>query len=228
MSVAHFEHQFPLEPAVAEDVAAYVDYGSSIANASSADVTRLIRERWAFPDLPHLQSLTNAICGKSLTCLTQYDNDYLFTFHDSGGFPLLLPMQHSAPAQFLDDLHTDGFSEFMCRFGGLVDGHLPPGACVIRPETSSVVEQETDDFIPDFTWGEVGLWHGSRTFFHSGSGNFLVIHQSGQLSRWFHEIEERARQAAEDERLKRIKGNENRTQGRKVIRAAGDSHHRHP
>ena len=55
-----------------------------------------------------------------------------------------------------------------------------------------------------------------------------------QVLAWFNareaefEIEERARQAAEDERLKRIKGNENRTQGRKVIRAAGDSHHRHP
>ena len=188
MSVVHLEHQFPLEPAVAKDVAAFVDYGASIGNATSAEVTDLIRERWAFPDFPRLQCLTDTVCEKSLACLTQYEDDYLFTFHDSDGFPLSLPIKNGEPAPFLDGIHTDGFSDFMCKFGGLVDGHLPPGACVLPPNGSSVVEQETDDYIPDFTWGEVGLWHGARTFFHSCSGNVLIIHPSGQLGRWFHEI----------------------------------------
>jgi hypothetical protein len=188
MNVVHLEHHFPLESAVAKTLADYVEYGSSLAGASTADVVNVIREQWAFPDLPHLQTLTDAICDKSLVCTSQYENDFFFTFHDDGGFPLSLPMRDSPPVPFLADVKAPGFSDFMCRFGGLIDGHLPPGACVLSPESSAVVEQETEDFTPDFMWGEVGLWEGARTFWHSGSGNLLLIHQSGQLGRWFHEI----------------------------------------
>jgi hypothetical protein len=180
------QHDLPAPRDVVEAMKERSSPLAALASCTRDVILGELRQQLRFENLPHLARVANAILELPLSCLSVHGDAYWLTFNRSG-FPISLPGRNEIP-QWLDKAFpigtVNGLEEFLRYFGGMVDGYLPPLGFFWFPSEAFLVS--ADDSSSD--WGLVGEWQGALAFYHTGTGNQIVIHQDGCPGKWSREV----------------------------------------
>lgn len=189
------EHKFPLSREVLDVVDRQNDpLGGIVSHDKDPTLTNL-RSILQFTELPHIQKVANLILNSSLGGLTMY-RQLEPEIEDSCAFWLSFTLGKKAlyiqgPQRFDTEGLTrfpfhkvPGLREFQETFGGLVLGTIPPGACFYNTTEMELISGSN----PLDTWGNTEGWDGSLQWYHSCSGNLIVVRPDGAFGAWDHEL----------------------------------------